>query len=507
MSDTPVLVTRWNEKNICTAVLYCDHSLQIWADKLVGKRRRELGTAPGNCELCEYYMQQVLTQEKKEIFQLYIQEVCYQAIYLPEWDEAGRATGVLSILWDITQMQQTRGNMIHRQLQLTMAQEIAQLGYFEWNTITRQFYWSDQQFRNFGYSPKAVVPSLELVQTLVYPADWDRVKAAAAAAGSRNGCQEYEIRVVRTDRTFGWLQVRMQNVVDDQGCCLKIFGTTQDITLRKQAEERINRVERELIFTNQLYNRSTCLNQLIDQDCTPEQALQILNELGISTQLEYCCFALQLSGKQAHEAVVSPQAVLIWLVEQEWGVTWKYREEIILLLAIREVQITSGEEQIDFALHLIDELRQMFYSIEVRIGISGVSGVPVNIDKQYRQAHRAVITAVLNGLAVVCYDNIGLYELAFQLSEDSNTYDKVQKTLGRLEDYDRSHGTDLLYTLECILEETSLKDVALNLYIHHNTAIWRKKRIEKILGMSLDRMENRALIMMYLKIWKIKEKI
>lgn len=51
----------------------------------------------------------------------------------------------------------------------------------------------------------------------------------------------------------------------------------------------------------------------------------------------------------------------------------------------------------------------------------------------------------------------------------------------------------------------SLKTVGEKLFIHHNTVIWRKGRIEVLLGMSLDKIETRVLLLLYFKIWNLQK--
>jgi DNA-binding PucR family transcriptional regulator len=58
--------------------------------------------------------------------------------------------------------------------------------------------------------------------------------------------------------------------------------------------------------------------------------------------------------------------------------------------------------------------------------------------------------------------------------------------LGQLIDYDRQKNGHLVETLAAILEGQSLRSVADSLFIHTKTLLFRKHRIEEILGESLE---------------------
>lgn len=77
-----------------------------------------------------------------------------------------------------------------------------------------------------------------------------------------------------------------------------------------------------------------------------------MNQIGIDTQMAYCCFILQLTDKwndhdegvndQMTPPMVRKQAVLIWLAEQEWGVVWRCHDHVVILSSVLENNINLG---------------------------------------------------------------------------------------------------------------------------------------------------------------------
>ena len=106
------------------------------------------------------------------------------------------------------------------------------------------------------------------------------------------------------------------------------------------------------------------------------------------------------------------------------------------------------------------------------------------------------------------YLDIGVFQFFPAIRDKSHVLDFVERMLGKLEEYDRSQGTELLGTLEKILQTNNLKLVAKKLYVHRQTILFRKQRIEAVLGVSLDDFEIRLALGMALKFRQVyNEKI
>ncbi|MDF2570820.1 MAG: fold protein [Sporomusa sp.] len=513
--NMPILVARWDCTGYVVSILYNDLHLGMLPNQPLGENFRELGFEPTICEKCEQYFKRVLATPGKVFFQLHSGTRYYHVTYLPECNCKGEVETVLGIVRDMTQDQRIKDEMALTQIKFKMAQQIAKLGYFEWDSNNNELYWSDQQYRNFGYAPQSFIPTREFYLSRIYPEDLSIVNMTNQV--ERKGEVELEFRIIRPDRSVGWLWSRCESVMDDQGSTTRIFGTTQDITEQKQIEMRIERIGKDLIFTNHLYSRSAYLNKLLVNAYSSEYITKALNEFGIETKVAHCCFVIQLTHRPVVNAeapadtvsakIAGKQAVLVWLAEKEMGWIWKFSDDIVLLINLTEAGIGSKQSQIEFANQLISEMTKLFPHICAKIGISGASGIPIDFRDIYEKANRAVVVAAsINccASAVHC-DDIGIYEVAFQLLHDKNTCALVQNTIGRLAEYDQARGSNLLFTLELILEDMNLKMVSQKLFIHHNTVIWRKRRIEAFLGMSLDKMETKVLLILYLKIWKLQK--
>jgi DNA-binding PucR family transcriptional regulator len=84
------------------------------------------------------------------------------------------------------------------------------------------------------------------------------------------------------------------------------------------------------------------------------------------------------------------------------------------------------------------------------------------------------------------YLDIGMLRILTRNGDRSQIDLFIRHTLGKLLDYDREKNAHLVETLAAILKGRSLHSVAEELYVHPKTLLFRKHRIEEIMGESLD---------------------
>ncbi|WP_378952821.1 PAS domain S-box protein [Pelosinus sp. sgz500959] len=390
-----------------------------------------------------------------------------------------------------------------KRIKLLEGKEATKLGYYEWNVIEDELYWSDQMYLILGLAPQEIMPSIETLFTFIHPEDKEMARKNVTAAGTEN-ISTIEYRIIRKDDSIRWLYVRRYSILDDDGTLLKRIGTIQDITEEKHMEK----AEETKTFANEIYNRSVYLNDLLMTDYPVSYITQQLNEYGIDCNMVYCCYILQWNRDSDYKENITVnemviERIVVWFFEQTIGWVWKYNEHIVFLAPVIKNNIHTKEDQIQFIRVLLWKIKHKF-SIEAQSGISSTSYNSLNIKELYEQARRSLIVATtMTQKQVLHYEDLGVYDIAFQLLKDTSQCRSIQKIIGKLADYDEVNAGNLLVTLEQILEDGNLKISAQKLFIHYNTAIWRKQRIEKILSLSLDHIETKCMLILYLKVWKL----
>ena len=136
------------------------------------------------------------------------------------------------------------------QILLTEAEELAELGSWEWDLETNDVTWSSQLYRVFGVEGGDFEPSYERFLELVHPDDRAAVDAAVRKAVATRGPYEYEFRLLESGAEVRTIHAKGKVIVDDEGLPLRMVGAAQDITNRKRAEqerERLLAQEREQV--------------------------------------------------------------------------------------------------------------------------------------------------------------------------------------------------------------------------------------------------------------------
>src|SRR5689334_20770866 len=116
---------------------------------------------------------------------------------------------------------------------LEEAQRVAHVGHWEWDLETDVVVWSDETFRIFGLSPQERPMDLATVRAMVHPEDRESLY---------RGVDEdlvSEVRTVHSVTPKRWSAMPGDAKRDASGRPYKLFGTVQDITDRKRAEEAL----------------------------------------------------------------------------------------------------------------------------------------------------------------------------------------------------------------------------------------------------------------------------
>ncbi|WP_198383462.1 sensor histidine kinase [Roseomonas sp. KE2513] len=160
---------------------------------------------------------------------------------------------------------------------LRLAQEVAEIGTFEWHPGTEEQDWSPEQHALFGTNPEAEArPTVERLVALVVPEDQAPLRAALAHA-DETGEYEAEFRIRRRTRDGGeetrWLYGRGRRMPGPAGSRGSIVGMHLDTTARKEAEMRQTLLIREV--DHRAKNALTVVQAILRLTRAPDQATYV----------------------------------------------------------------------------------------------------------------------------------------------------------------------------------------------------------------------------------------
>ncbi|HWJ19575.1 MAG TPA: PAS domain S-box protein, partial [Geobacterales bacterium] len=145
-----------------------------------------------------------------------------------------------AIVRDITERKRAERALRESREDLDHAQAVAHIGSWRIDVTRNEVTWSAETFRMFRISPETPL-SYESFLAAVHPDDRERVNNAWKAALG-GALFDIEYRIMAGAETK-WVRARAELERDDTGAVLGGFGTVQDITDRKRAEEQLRESE------------------------------------------------------------------------------------------------------------------------------------------------------------------------------------------------------------------------------------------------------------------------
>lgn len=117
------------------------------------------------------------------------------------------------------------------------AQQLADMGDYDWHIASDTNRWSDQLYRIYGHEPQSFNASYEKFLSLLHPEDRERITGVHQRAYATGEPYQMIERIVRPDGELRYLASNGQVIMDESGTPVRMRGTCIDITERVLAEQ------------------------------------------------------------------------------------------------------------------------------------------------------------------------------------------------------------------------------------------------------------------------------
>jgi PAS domain S-box-containing protein len=146
----------------------------------------------------------------------------------------GRIIGSISVVRNITEQKKIEDILLETERDLSRAQEVAKIGSWRLDIKQSTLTWSDEVYRIFGV-PVGTAITFQAFLDMVHPEDREYVETEWNRA-LQDYTYEIEHRIVAGE-TIKWVREKAEMEFDEQGTLISGFGTVQDITEQKKAEQ------------------------------------------------------------------------------------------------------------------------------------------------------------------------------------------------------------------------------------------------------------------------------
>lgn len=162
------------------------------------------------------------------------------------YDNQDKPIKMIGTVLDISEWKRSKHEIQKRELLLSFAEEMANLGSYEFDIENGKTSWSDQLYKMYGYEPNEFELTEENLLMVVHPDDKKYFKRIFNERIYREDAFDYQFTCVRKDGSVGVSYGKARVSKNENNQVAKVTGFIQDITERVMMVEQLRSLNAEL---------------------------------------------------------------------------------------------------------------------------------------------------------------------------------------------------------------------------------------------------------------------
>jgi PAS domain S-box-containing protein len=318
-------------------------------------------------------------------------------------DEAGNTYETQGTIRDVTAQKRAEAALRQSEDRLRRAQQAGRIGTWDWDVNRNQLIWDGVESIH-GLESGAFDQSFETYFKDIHPDDQEYVQTAISDAVNSGSDVGVEYRIIWPDGTVHWVMGAGRAFKDETGKTIRMTGTCQDITQRKQAEEAQIQQASELAVLEERNRMAREIHDTLAQGFT-----------GIILQLEAAEQAREEDPNQAADHLARAKSLARESLQEArrtvWGLLPQALEQMPLEDALREeVRKFQTEAQITASFDRRGDQREL--KANVQTALLRICQESLNNVKRHARATRVTVH--------LSYANDGV---ALEIGDNGNGFD------------------------------------------------------------------------------------
>lgn len=272
---------------------------------------------------------------------------------------------------------------------------------------------------------------------------------------------------------------------------------SQLLLIERYQSESMNSLIKELVFRSDTVPSELLLAFIKQQRLTTDHVVAVAEWLGdqeFGEGFQQSVFIRQEGTNLLIQELLSAFSQVLYVDHQQYTY-------FIIRIKRDQMDALTG-----LCTKLCANLRLQHPRFHVRMGIGQIYDDPLRFYLSATEARKALGLSRFDR-EVVCFDELGLYQLLCKLPDQSQVQDFAISRLQPLLDHDLKSGKNFLNTLEVFLFcNCNAKQTAQQLYIHRNTLAYQLEQIQKLLNVDMEDAEVRNTLFNCLKIYHYCQK-